>query len=709
MATAADAPAAGAQSSPAAVKAGMTPHEFLETLAVVLCVAAVTTVLFQKLRQPVVLGYLLAGAIVGPNIPVPVVASTDVVHALSELGVILLMFGLGLEFSLGKLMRVGGTAGIIAVIQCSLMIWLGYFAGQLFGWTTLESFYAGSIIAISSTTIIVKAFEEQRIREKFTETVFGVLIFEDLIGILLLTILTTLSTGKDLTVAELSIVAGRLLLFLLVLIGVGLLIVPRLVRAVVRLQRAETIVVSTVGIAFGTALLALAFGYSVALGAFIGGMLVAESGAVHTIERLVQPVRDIFGAIFFVSVGMLIDPAVIVEYWLPVLAFLLLVVVGKIIGVGFGAFLTGQGITNSVKTSMSLAQIGEFSFIIAALGLSTGATREFLYPIAVAVSAITTLLTPGLIRASDAAAAYVDRKLPRSLQTYAALYGSWLEQLRTTAGQPVSRTRRLIRWLLVDAIILTAAIVGVSIEMLRLTTAVETATGMQPGASQWVVIGLAALVTSPFWIGLLGTARALGLELGARALPMPDGKLDLAAAPRRALVVTLQVGIVVLVGAPLLAITQPFVAPLPGLLILIAVLAFLSIGFWRSATNLQGHTRAAAQAIVEGLARQTRAGRVEGEELTQTDLGEVFSGLGKPQTVELPEDSPIVGRTLTEVNLRGRTGATILSIRRSEGTVVLPNGREVLRAGDVLVLTGTDEAIVLAKKRLADSKTAEAR
>src|SRR5262245_3772433 len=322
-------------------------HEFLQTLAIVLCTAAVTTVIFQQLRQPVVLGYLIAGMLVGPRVPVPIEAQGDIVSNLAELGVILLMFSLGLEFSLSKLLRVGPTAGFVAIIQCSLLIWLGYTAGQLFGWSKLASFYAGAAISISSTTIIVKAFEEEEIKGDFKHLVFGILIVEDLIAIFLITILTTLSRGEQLTSYQLVTAAGRLAAFLVALIVVGLLVVPRLIRLVVRLDRPETTVVASVGLAFGFALLARWFDYSVALGAFLAGALVAESGVEKKVEHLVQPVRDIFAAIFFVSVGMLIDPADIVTRCPIVLTCLLVVVLGKIFSVTLGAFLSGESIQTS--------------------------------------------------------------------------------------------------------------------------------------------------------------------------------------------------------------------------------------------------------------------------------------------------------------------------------------------------------------------------
>ncbi len=679
------------------------PHEFLETLAIVLCTAAVSTVLFQRLRQPVVLGYLIAGMIIGPYIPIPVEAHGDTVRNLAELGVILLMFSLGLEFSLSKLLSVGHTAGFVAVIQCSLLIWLGYLAGQNFGWSPLASFYAGAAISISSTTIIVKAFQEQRIKGEFTHVVFGILIVEDLIAILLITILTTLSSGQQLTTLQLARAAGQLAAFLVVLIVVGIMTVPRLIRLVVRLDRPETTVVASVGLAFGFALLALMFEYSVALGAFLAGSLVAESGVEKKVEHLVQPVRDMFAAIFFVSVGMLIDPAQIASHWPIVLTFLLIVVLGNVFAVTLGSFLTGESIQNSLKIGMSLAQIGEFSFIIAGVGIATGVTDNLLYSVAVAVSGITTLLTPWLIRAAEPTAAWVDRKLPRSLQTFAALYGSWIDSLGAGSadGQP-ARIRALLRWLVVDALVLIAIVVGASVEMGRISGWAQSHLTLDASWTKLAVIAGAAALSAPFAIGLIRVARVLGFELACRAFPAAQREqLDLAAAPRRLLVVTLQLAIVLLVGVPLVAITQPFLPPFRGAAVLLFILFVLAIPFWRGATNLQGHTRAAAQALAETLSRQTRQGRAESAAHQLDDLDRIFTGLGSPTPVELQPGSAAIGKTLAEIKLRGLTGATVLAIRRGNESVLVPSGHERLVEGDVLAIAGTHEAVQAAKALLA--------
>ncbi len=691
----------------------MNAHDFLKALTVVLCVAAVTTVLFQYLRQPVVLGYLIAGLIIGPHLPIPLVADPALVHTLSELGVILLMFSLGLEFSLGKLLKVGPTAGLTAVIQCSVMIWLGFVVGRLFDWTPRESLFAGAIIAISSTTIIAKAFDEEGIKGRLRELVVGVLIVEDLIAILLMTTLTALSTGPGLEARDLALTAGKLVAFLVGLIVVGLLVVPRVIRAIVKLDRPETLLVASVGICFAVALLAQSFGYSVALGAFIAGSLIAESGEEKKVEHLVQPVRDIFAAIFFVSVGMLIDPKLVMEHWQAIAVLTVVVIVGKIASVTLGAFLTGNGTRTSVQAGMSLAQIGEFSFIIAGLGLSLKATGEFLYPVAVAVSAITTLTTPWLIRGSGPAANWVDRKLPKPLQTFASLYGSWLEAMqrsprKVTAGAAL---RRLVWLLLVDAGLLVAVVIGAALAKDRITRWVSDVTGFSAPVVQALVVAATVVLMVPFAYGITQVARRLGANLAEGALPAKSGgRVDLAAAPRRALVVTLQVAIVLLVGAPMVALTQPFLPGFPGALVFITLLCLLGVAFWRSAESLHGHVRAGAELIVETLAAQSKAKSPgaqspAGETLSPPSQWEtmlaMLPGLGTPVPVTVELKSLAAGRTLADLNLRGLTGATVLAIRRDGDGVLVPSADEVLRPGDVLALAGTQSAVEAARVMLS--------
>lgn len=680
----------------------MNAHVFLEALVVVLGVAAVTTVLFQRLHLPVVLGYVLAGLLVGPHLSFPLVADRDVVQTLSELGVILLMFALGLEFSLRGLARVGPTAGITALVQASIMVWLGFSVGRALGWTVLESVFAGAMVAMSSTTIVTRAFDELRVRGPLRELVVGELLVEDLLAVVFLAVLTAVATGAGVSPGQVGATLGRLGAFLAALLAAGMLLVPRAIRWIRRLQRPETLLVASLGLCFGVAFLALRAGYSVALGAFLAGALVAESGEVRDVEELIRPVRDLFVAVFFVSVGMLIEPALIAQHWGAALALAALVVVGKSTAVALGAFLTGNGVRTSVQAGMSLTQIGEFSFILAALGTSLGATRDFLYAVAVAVSAATTLTTPWAIRASGAAAAWVDRMLPRPLQTAASLYGSWVEQVRAAPDRRTlgARMRRIVRALVLDAVVVTSLAIGAALAIEPGARWLAANLDLPPTTARIGFVVGAALLAVPFSLGLIANARRLGLALAQAALPRgATGRPDLADAPRRALLAILQLGMAVLVLVPIVAVTQPFLPGPLGAALLAATVLSLGVAFWRSAENLQGHVRAGAQVIVEALARQgVPAGSAPSDVLG--GVRALFPGCGEPIAVRLPAGSHAVGRTLAALEVRGRTGATVLAISRRDGSVIVPSATEALHPDDVLALAGTRDAVESARQLL---------
>jgi CPA2 family monovalent cation:H+ antiporter-2 len=679
----------------------MDPHTFLQNLAVVLCVAAVATVVFQRLHQPVVFGYLLAGLIIGPHIPIPLVADPQTVRALSELGVILLMFSLGLEFSIRKLVQVSQKAGAVALFECTVMISIGYMVGQVLGFTPMESIFAGAIVGISSTTIIVKAFQERKVKGRVTELVFGILIIEDLIAIFLLTILTTISRSGAVSPRDILLTAVRLAMFLTALIGFGILTVPRAIRAVQKLGQPETTLVASIGICFAAALLALSFGYSVALGAFIAGSLVAESGHEVEIEKLVRPVRDMFAAIFFVSVGMMIDPTALTEHWRAVLALTLAVVIGKVLAVTTGAFLAGHGRRTAMKAGMSLAQIGEFSFIIASVGVASGAIRGWLYPVAIAVSAITTLTTPLLIKLSNRAAASIDHWLPEPIQTVAALYASWIERVRSAPRAPNERsaTNRIIRIILLDGALITAVVIGVDVEIDRLSAIVASMTGMSPGRVRFMVVLISGLIAVPLIYGLITSAKALGNHLARRAFAdAQKGKVDPADAPRHALVILVQLAVVLAVGIPVVAITQAFLPPHQGAFVLGLLTLLLLAALWRNAANLQGHARAGAQIIASALAHQMAStDGVSDETKLLEDVNAVLPGLGEPVAIRVVPQSIAVGRSLGQLNLRGATGATVLAIRRGAQQIPTPLGREVIQADDVVAVAGAHDALAIAR------------
>lgn len=673
-------------------------HAFLRSLTVVLAVAAVTTVLFRRLRLPIVLGYILAGLIVGPHVPIPLIADREVVHVLSELGVILLMFSLGLEFSLPRLARVAPTAGVAALVQATTMAWLGFMVGRLLGWTVMESIFTGAVICISSTTIIAKVFDDQKVGGRLRELVVGILLIEDLIAVLLMAGLTAVATGAGVSATALAPTVGRLAAFLAGLMAVGMILVPRFVRYVGRFGSAETTLVTSVGICFATAYVAQMFGYSVALGAFIAGSLVAESGRGEEIEHLVKPLKDVFLAVFFVSVGLSIDPALLARYW-PAAAMLTVVVIaGNIVSVSLGAFLAGSGTRTAIMAGMSLAQIGEFSFIIATLGITLRVTGEQLYTVAVAVSALTTITTPWLIRASEPVASFVDRALPGRLQTFATLYGSWLERLRAgSTDRKAAGVGRITRLLALDALALSALVIAAAVGLPRAAQAAAGATGMSAGVARALLVALAVALSLPLIAGIGRLSR----RLAEAALPPKGTGVDLDLAPRRALSVTLQLAATLVTVLLVLAATAPFLPGYPLVVALFVVLVAFAVAIWRSTKNLQSHVRAGSQAVVHALAKYARADTAR-QSRPMLEISALFSGMGDPVAVGLLPDSPSVGHSLADLNLRGRTGATVLAIVRDGTEIIAPTADERLQGNDLLALAGTHEAVEAARIMLLE-------
>lgn len=401
------------------------PH-LITDLALILGVAAFMTLVFKWLKQPLVLGYIIAGVFVSSNMTwFPSITEQENVTVLAEIGVIFLLFSLGLEFSFRKLAQVGGSSSVSAMVEAVGMSALGYGIGKMLGWTTMDSIYLGAALAVSSTTIIIKAVEELGLKKKkFATLVFGILIVEDLITIGILVLLTTLSVSQQFDGWEMVLSVLKLIFFLILWFVVGIFFIPTILKKARRLMNDETLLIVSVSMCLLMVYLAAEVGFSYALGAFVMGSLLAETTKAERIEHLVKPVKDLFGAIFFVSVGMMIDVRMMGEYAVPILLITVACIVGKILTTGVGAFISGNSLKVSLQTGMSLAQIGEFSFIIAALGASLGATSSFLYPVIVAVSGITTFTTPYLIKSGSVFYEWIDNRLPERWRKSLTRYSS---------------------------------------------------------------------------------------------------------------------------------------------------------------------------------------------------------------------------------------------------------------------------------------------
>lgn len=377
--------------------------KLIEDLALILIAGAIITLLFRRIKQPLVLGYIIAGLLVGPHISiVPTVVDSANIKTLAEIGVIFLLFSLGLEFSFKKLVRVGGSASITAFVEIIFITVVGYFVGKWMGWSTMDSLFLGGMLASSSTTIIIRAFDELGMKTKqYARIVFGVLVVEDIVVILLMVLLSTVAVTKQFQGMEMVYTVFKLLFFLALWFIAGIFLLPTFLKKAKKLLDEETLLILSIGLCLGMVVVATQVGFSAELGAFIMGSILAETTSAEKVEHVLKPVKDLFAAVFFVSVGMLIDPQTIIEYKWPVLWVTLLALLGKLFSTTLGALLSGQPLKQSVQVGMSMAQIGEFAFIIATLGLTLGVTSDFLFPVAVGASAITTFTTPYMIKFSE--------------------------------------------------------------------------------------------------------------------------------------------------------------------------------------------------------------------------------------------------------------------------------------------------------------------
>lgn len=490
---------------------------FIQDLAVIMLIAGMVTILFHRLKQPVVLGYIAAGILIGPHTPpFELIRDEHTVRILAELGVIFLMFSLGLEFSLKKLFKVGTTAFIAASLEIVLMIWLGYQIGLWLGWTSnLDALFLGAILAISSTTIIIKALKDLKMKnERFAQLIFGILIVEDILGIGLIALLSGIAISGTVNGRDVFSTVGKLSLFMVVALVFGILLVPRILAYVAKFNRNEMLLVTVLGLCFGFCLLVVKLEYSMVLGAFLIGAIMAEAKELVKIERLIEPIRDMFSAIFFVAIGLLLDPRVILEYAFPIFIISLVVILGKITSCTLGALVAGNDGRTSLKVGMGLSQIGEFSFIIAALGMSYKVVSDFLYPIAVAVSAITTLTTPYLIRAADPLAKTLGKLMPAPLSRLVKLYQEWLHYLQPQGGNAI--LAGMIRRIIIQIGINLSIVVAIFL------CSAYIANAMENWLEHWIqdtdyqksiIWGTTVLLSLPFLIAAFHKFRALAMLL----------------------------------------------------------------------------------------------------------------------------------------------------------------------------------------------------
>ncbi|CRM97326.1 Inner membrane protein YbaL [Pseudomonas sp. 22 E 5] len=564
---------------------------FIQDLAVIMLVAGVVTILFHRLKQPVVLGYIVAGFIIGPHTPpFGLIHDEDTIKTLAELGVIFLMFCLGLEFSLRKLFKVGATAFIAAFLEIILMIWIGYEIGRWFDWSTMDSLFLGAILAISSTTIIVKALNDLKMKnQRFAQLIFGVLIVEDILGIGIIALLSSIAVSGTVSSGEVFSTVGKLSLFMIVALVIGILLVPRLLAYVAKFDSNEMLLITVLGLCFGFCLLVVKLEYSMVLGAFLIGAIMAESKQLIKIERLIEPVRDMFSAIFFVAIGLMIDPQILLQYAWPIAVITVAVVLGKVLSCGLGAFIAGNDGRTSLRVGMGLSQIGEFSFIIAALGMTLQVTSDFLYPVAVAVSAITTLLTPYLIRGADPLSLKIAAVMPKRLSRVFGMYGEWLRSIQPQGegAMLASMIRKIILQVGVNLALVVAIFFAGSFFAARIGGYLEGWIS-DPSWQKALIWGGALLLSLPFLIAAYRKLKALSMLLAEMSVK-PEMAGRHTQRVRRVIAELIPI-LSLLVIFLLLAALSASILPTNKLLVLIAVVtAAVAAVLWR--WFIRVHTR----------------------------------------------------------------------------------------------------------------------
>ena len=675
-------------------------HEvnFLQDLAVVMIAAGVVTLLFQRLKQPVVLGYIVAGILIGPNFSAlfleedgfKLVHDRETIESLAELGMVFLMFSLGLEFNLRKLGRVAATALVAAPLAIMLMVFLGYQVGQLMGWTPVSSLFLGSIISIASTSVIVKVLKEmKREREPFAELIYGILIVEDLLGVIMIVLLTGIASTGDLGLHSMLISTGKLLVFLVTVPVVGLLVIPRLLNFVARFESNERLLVAVLGLCFGTSLVAAKLGFSVALGAFLVGAVMAESSQIHRIESLVEPVRDLFTAVFFVAIGLLVDPVLLWKHIVPIVGVSLVVIVGQVLGNTFGTIVAGHDLRTAVRVGTGLSQIGEFSFVIATLGLTLGVTNPSLYPIVIGVALFTTVFTPSLIRCADGVTDRILCKAPKPLVGYLALYKDWVERFK--GGQWNSLAWKLSRkWILQMAInmFLVAGIILGAAYLARLQPVWLTKWNLKLDTLRTALWGASLIFSLPMIIANLRKLQALGMLISEATVShnrAGERTHSLRAVVANACLIAGTAGMILSVTLLSSALLPPLKIMF-ALLVVVAVVAWLQ---WRFLVRVYARAQIAIKETLESH-EISNSQEVEQELLKVAHL----------ESVGLKKGSAAQGQAIALLRLREETGVSIVGIERDGERILNPGGEEVLLEKDVLLLLGEKDQIEQARAKL---------
>lgn len=651
----------------------------LTDLCIIMLIAAVTSLVFKLLKQPVVLGYIVAGIIIGPYvIGDSWISNEESVETWGEIGVLFLLFAMGLEFSFKKLLKMGSTALVAAGVIVVGMMFVGFMTGRLLGWNEMNSLFLGGMLCMSSTTIVFKALDDLGLRsQKFAKICFSILVVEDLFAIILMVLLSSIATSRSFEGTALVLEVLKLVAYLVMWFFVGIVVLPTFLRGFRKHLSDELLTILSIGLCLGMVLMAVNAGFSSALGAFVMGSLLAETIEAERIENLIQPIKNVFGSIFFVSVGMMINPTQLVNYWQPILIITLVVVVGQAFFATVGTLLSGQSLKVSVQTGFSLTQIGEFAFIIATLGMTLGVTDDSLYPIVVAVSVITTFLTPFIIKKANSAYKLLERILPESFKTLINNYSNNRNTVSKEEGFSHLFKRSITR-------ILIYGIVALFIYFMFFLYLQPFLKSMIPDSVPTVIVNIIMLaivliLVSPFiWSIALYQLRSSAF----RSLWSEGTTQKAKLIGMMFLQVIVSVGIVSYPVFKIFSLTS-------GLLVALSIIV---VCFIIASTTVRKRAFALSNLLDTNLSAREKkedAKRTVSKEFTNSLLDYDIH----ISDFRLDLNSRFCGKSLQDIGVRSQSGVTVLRIVRGGMNINIPGGREKLYPSDLIIVAGSDEQI----------------
>jgi len=651
-----------------ALSAPVSIESLISDLAFILCLGAITTIIFKAIKQPVVLGYIVAGFLASPHFTyLPSVTTESNIEFWAQIGIVILLFSLGLEFSFKKLVNAGGSAVLTALIIVVGMLITGYVIGHFLGFDNINSLFLGGMLSMSSTTIIIKAFTDLGLKQKkFASLVFAVLIVEDLFAVLMMVVLSSIALNNSVEGSEMLYSVSKLIFFLVMWFLVGVFLIPTLLNRCRRYLNPETLLIVSMGLCLGMAIFSVYCGFSLALGAFVMGSILAGTSFAEHIEHVVTPVKDLFGSVFFISVGMMVNPDIIAQYWAPILLLSTVVIIGMIVFGTAGMLLTGQNLRIAIESGFSLTQIGEFAFIIATLGMSLGVLDTSIYPIIVAVSVLTTFTTPYFIRLSNPFYRLLIRHLPAKLHFLIDRYVTEA----ATESETATLWRSLIKRYLWRIVVYTIILIALSLVSLNIAT--PWLIGIfNPTWGKLLAVVISLTIMSPF---LLALSLPASKKIERERLVKANAHFDLPLHVMTILRLVIAVGFVVYL---LSAIYSRTVGWSFGL----AIFAFMMIVFSR---NLRRRMRTIESRFLDNLNERDlrRTGR-NNNLISNMHLAFISVGY----------DCPFIGERLSNSQLRNKYGVNIASIQRGDNVIMVPGGDARVFPGDILGIIGTDEQI----------------